>query len=97
MELYSLEGFEKHVYENLLVLISYATKWDSLESLLHILSSSFGERQVEVLAYLENWSTKANRSFITLSDNRRETIINILNLNRGKLGETLYDCLKFSI
>lgn len=97
IELYSLEGFEQHVYENLLVLISYASKWDCLESLLHILSSSFGDRQVVVLEYLETWSANANRSFINLDDNRRETITNLLNQNRGKLGEKLYDRLMFSI
>ncbi|MCT4595430.1 MAG: hypothetical protein N4A57_14355 [Anaeromicrobium sp.] len=84
-ELFELEGYEDHVYMNLIKLINHYPKWDGILQLLKILKISSGT-YIKMINYeIELWINKFNRSFIQPRKEQVDIIRNIYMMANNKL------------
>lgn len=88
-ELYQLEGLAAHVYENIIELTNYTSKWDQLEVLLMIAKHNEEHNKERISECIRKWYGMRNRSFIPPSKNQHTRIVILFESIKQKLNEDI--------
>lgn len=96
-ELYNLEGFNNYVYENIIDLSNYVTKWNGLELLLEFLEVDKKEHFNLIISGLDKWVVMSNRSFMNLSEDLKSIMLKLLSDQECKLETNLINRIRFCI
>jgi hypothetical protein len=71
-ELLFFEGFEQHVYSNILDLLDYAPKWLRINTMLKFTNIADGDLLCKVIKCIESWNSNFNKSFIKPTNYEKE-------------------------
>lgn len=77
-EILFFNGFDEHVYSNILDLLTYAPKWLSINTLLKFAYISKGDLLDKAIKCIENWNLSFNKSFIKPTNCEKEDFVTSL-------------------
>lgn len=94
-DLYELDGFNPHIYENIIDLLNYASKWDRIELLLKIASHNEEYNRERISLGIQKWYEMRNRSFISLSKNQYSRIIKLIEVTNQYFKDDLVKKIEY--
>ena len=88
-EILFFEGFEQHVYSNIMDLLDYAPKWLRIITMLKFVNIANGNLLVKGIKFIERWNYSFNKSFIKPTNYEKEEFVSMFNNVKNILDESL--------